>query len=49
MNRFDPRLVIAVSFALFAGSKFMNIAMTGDYVADRLCDRHPAPQEGEPP
>jgi MFS transporter, DHA2 family, multidrug resistance protein len=36
MTRFDPRLVIAVGFALFAGSNFMNIAMTAGYAADQL-------------
>jgi MFS transporter, DHA2 family, multidrug resistance protein len=36
MKRFDARLVIAVGFALFAGSNFMNIYMTGDYACDQL-------------
>jgi len=36
MKRFDPRVVIAVGFALFAGSNFMNIYMTADYAADQL-------------
>lgn len=36
MKRFDPRSVIAVGFALFAASNFMNIYMTGDYAADQL-------------
>ena len=36
MRRFDPRLVIVVGFALFAGSNFMNILMTADYAADQL-------------
>jgi DHA2 family multidrug resistance protein len=36
MKRFDARLVIAVGFALFAGSNFMNIYMTTDYAGDQL-------------
>ncbi len=36
MQRFDPRIVIGVGFALFAGSNFMNIYMTNDYAADQL-------------
>ncbi len=36
MKRFDPRIVIGVGFALFAGSNFMNIYMSGDYAADQL-------------
>lgn len=36
MKRFDARLLIAVGFALFAGSAFMNIAMTASYAADQL-------------
>jgi MFS transporter, DHA2 family, multidrug resistance protein len=36
MKRFDARLVIAVGFALFAGSNFMNIYMTTNYAADQL-------------
>jgi MFS transporter, DHA2 family, multidrug resistance protein len=36
MKRIDPRIVIGVGFALFAGSNFMNIYMTGDYAADQL-------------
>ncbi|MEJ0068565.1 MAG: MDR family MFS transporter [Pseudomonadota bacterium] len=32
----DARLVIAVGFALFAGSNFMNIDMTSSYAADQL-------------
>jgi DHA2 family multidrug resistance protein len=36
MKRFDARLVIAIGFALFAASNFMNVAMTGDYAADQL-------------
>jgi len=36
MKRFDARAVIAVGFALFAASNFMNIDMTADYAADQL-------------
>lgn len=36
MRRFDVRLVIAVGFALFAASNFMNTDMTSDYAADQL-------------
>jgi DHA2 family multidrug resistance protein len=36
MRRFDARLVIAIGFALFAGSNFMNVDMTADYAADQL-------------
>jgi MFS transporter, DHA2 family, multidrug resistance protein len=36
MQRFDPRLVIGVGFALFAASNFMNIYMTTDYATDQL-------------
>src|SRR3546814_16895274 len=36
MKRFDARLVVAVGFALFAASNFMNIEMTADYAADQL-------------
>src|SRR5215471_7229092 len=36
MQRFDARIIIGVGFALFAGSNFMNIYMTGDYAADQL-------------
>jgi MFS transporter, DHA2 family, multidrug resistance protein len=36
MRRVDPRLVIAIGFALFAASNFMNISMTTDYAADQL-------------
>jgi DHA2 family multidrug resistance protein len=36
MQRYDARLIIAVGFALFAGSNFMNIAMTNDYATDQL-------------
>src|SRR5215468_6952938 len=36
MQRFDARAVIAVGFALFAASNFMNIYMTIDYGSDQL-------------
>ena len=36
MQRFDPRLMIGVGFALFAASNFMNITMTTDYATDQL-------------
>ncbi len=36
MQRFDPRIIISVGFALFAGSNFMNIFMTNDYGTDQL-------------
>jgi DHA2 family multidrug resistance protein len=36
MKRVDPRIVIAVGFALFAASNFMNIYMTNDYANDQL-------------
>jgi DHA2 family multidrug resistance protein len=36
MQRIDPRLLIAVGFALFAASNFMNIYMTNDYATDQL-------------
>jgi DHA2 family multidrug resistance protein len=36
MKRFDARLIIAVGFALFAASNFMNIYMTTDYGSDLL-------------
>src|ERR1700753_786021 len=36
MQRFDVRIIIAVGFALFAGSNFMNIFMTNDYATDQL-------------
>src|SRR5207302_1550630 len=36
MDRFDPRLLIGVGFALFAASNFMNIYMTADYATDQL-------------
>jgi MFS transporter, DHA2 family, multidrug resistance protein len=36
MKRVDPRLVIAIGFALFAASNFMNIYMTTDYATDQL-------------
>jgi DHA2 family multidrug resistance protein len=36
MKHFDVRLIIAVGFALFAVSNFMNVEMTGDYASDQL-------------
>ena len=36
MQRFDIRLVIAVGFALFAASNFMNIHMSAAYASDQL-------------
>ena len=36
MKRFDLRVLIAVGFALFAASNFMNIFMTADYANDQL-------------
>jgi MFS transporter, DHA2 family, multidrug resistance protein len=36
MQRVDPRILIAVGFALFAASNFMNIYMTNDYATDQL-------------
>jgi DHA2 family multidrug resistance protein len=36
MQRFDPRLIIGIGFALFAASNFMNIYMTSDYATDQL-------------
>ncbi|MGQ9370733.1 DHA2 family efflux MFS transporter permease subunit [Azospirillum sp. ST 5-10] len=36
MARFDARLLIAVGFALFAASAFMNTTMTADHAADQL-------------
>ncbi len=36
MKLVDVRLLIAVGFALFAASNFMNVYMTGDYAADQL-------------
>ncbi len=36
MQRFDPRILITIGFALFAGSNFMNIYMTNDYATDQL-------------
>jgi DHA2 family multidrug resistance protein len=36
MQRLDLRIIIAIGFALFAASNFMNIAMTGVYGADQL-------------
>jgi DHA2 family multidrug resistance protein len=36
MKRFDPRILIAFGFVLFAASNFMNIYMTADYANDQL-------------
>jgi DHA2 family multidrug resistance protein len=36
MKRFDVRFIIAIGFALFAASNFMNVHMTGDYATDQL-------------
>jgi DHA2 family multidrug resistance protein len=36
MKRLDPRILIAIGFALFAASNFMNIFMTADYATDQL-------------
>jgi MFS transporter, DHA2 family, multidrug resistance protein len=36
MQRFDPRIIIVIGFALFAASNFMNIYMTNDYATDQL-------------
>jgi DHA2 family multidrug resistance protein len=36
MRRFDARFVIAIGFALFAASNFMNIHMSADTAADQL-------------
>src|SRR4051794_16874305 len=36
MQRFDPRLIIGIGFALFAASNFMNIYMTNDYATYHL-------------
>ena len=36
MQRFDPRMIIGIGFALFAASNFMNIYMTNDYATDQL-------------
>ncbi len=36
MKTFDVRLIIAVGFALFAASNFMNVHMTSDYGSDQL-------------
>jgi len=36
MKRVDPRIVIAIGFALFAASNFMNVYMTGNYASDQL-------------
>src|SRR6476661_3550487 len=36
MQKFDPRIIIGVGFALFAASNFMNIHMSNDYATDQL-------------
>ncbi len=36
MRRFDARYIVAVGFALFAGSNFLNVFITPDYAADQL-------------
>ena len=36
MQRFDSRLIVAVGFALFAASNFLNVEMTSNYAADQL-------------
>ncbi|QRM56911.1 multidrug efflux MFS transporter [Sinorhizobium sp. BG8] len=36
MKLIDVRIMIALGFALFAGSNFMNVNITGDYAADQL-------------
>ncbi len=36
MQRFDARFVIAIGFALFAASNFMNVHMTINTAADQL-------------
>jgi DHA2 family multidrug resistance protein len=36
MKRFDVRYIVAIGFALFAASNFMNVQMTGDYASDQL-------------
>lgn len=36
MKRFDVRMVIAIGFALFAASNFMNVHMTVNYASDQL-------------
>jgi MFS transporter, DHA2 family, multidrug resistance protein len=36
MKRFDVRMIIAVGFALFAASNFMNVYMSSDYSGDQL-------------
>ncbi|TNE61522.1 MAG: DHA2 family efflux MFS transporter permease subunit [Alphaproteobacteria bacterium] len=36
MGRFDPRLIIFLGLALFAGSNFMNMHVSPDYAADQL-------------
>jgi MFS transporter, DHA2 family, multidrug resistance protein len=36
MKRLDPRILIALGFALFSASNFMNIYMTADYATEQL-------------
>jgi DHA2 family multidrug resistance protein len=36
MQRFDLRMIVAIGFALFAASNFMNIEMTATYASDQL-------------
>ena len=36
MQRFDLRMIVALGFALFAASNFMNIEMTAAYASDQL-------------
>ncbi|MCV3739162.1 multidrug efflux MFS transporter [Rhizobium sp. TRM96647] len=36
MKLVDVRIIIALGFALFAASNFMNVNITGDYAADQL-------------
>jgi MFS transporter, DHA2 family, multidrug resistance protein len=36
MRRFDTRLLVAIGFALFAASCFMNLEISPDYAADQL-------------
>ena len=36
MRRYDARWVIAIDFALFAGSNFLNAHMSADTAADQL-------------
>jgi MFS transporter, DHA2 family, multidrug resistance protein len=36
MKKIDPRIMIGIGFALFAGSNFFNVFMTADYAGDQL-------------